>query len=137
MVTRLLVVIAVYSVFTQLYGPLLDHHFVERQPDHTHIYLGQAVTDHTHTYEVPHSHDESQDTSVGMGSTGAGDGIFFLPPDKQGDTGPSGFSFTTAMLNAFLALLIPAALIPVFRGGQTAIFRFIPLLKPPPPRLAL
>ena len=28
------------------FGPVLDHHFAERQPDHTHTYLGPTTPNH-------------------------------------------------------------------------------------------
>lgn len=35
-------------------GPLVDHHFAERQPGHLHMYAG---TLHVHSFDRPHSHD--------------------------------------------------------------------------------
>lgn len=34
-------------------GPLLDHHFVERLPDHAHSYTGETNPAHVHPYEMP------------------------------------------------------------------------------------
>ena len=41
-------------------GPMLDHHFAERHPEHNHIYLGSAIPDHTHSFESSHNHSSSQ-----------------------------------------------------------------------------
>ena len=49
-------------LFPPFFGPLLDHHFAERRPDHAHVYLGPVVADHVHPYEVStqyHHHPES------------------------------------------------------------------------------
>ena len=35
-------------------GPLVDHHFAERQPGHLHLYAGAF---HVHSFDHPHSHD--------------------------------------------------------------------------------
>ena len=33
-------------------GPLLDHHYAERLPNHTHLYLGPGGPNHVHPFEV-------------------------------------------------------------------------------------
>ena len=45
----------VYALVLSVFGPVLDHHYAERQPDHRHIYLEDVVSDHIHPYEVPHT----------------------------------------------------------------------------------
>ena len=35
-------------------GPLVDHHFAERQLGHLHLYAGSL---HVHSFDQPHSHD--------------------------------------------------------------------------------
>ncbi|HLF04205.1 MAG TPA: hypothetical protein VI855_03210 [Dehalococcoidia bacterium] len=37
-------------------GPVLDHHFAERQPGHTHLYVGAQVPGHQHPYQQAHVH---------------------------------------------------------------------------------
>ena len=37
-------------------GPVVDHHYVERQHNHSHIYLNGSVGEHWHPFEKPHSH---------------------------------------------------------------------------------
>lgn len=63
---RLFVIAAVSALFLLLLGPLLDHHYAERQPDHAHIYLGQFVPDHIHPYETPHAHFYTQEADDGI-----------------------------------------------------------------------
>lgn len=37
-------------------GPVLDHHYAERQPDHQHIFFGPVNHEHTRPYQQPHHH---------------------------------------------------------------------------------
>ncbi len=53
---RLLLAIAVGALMLPAFGPMLEHHFAERQLEHVHIYVGPAVPDHVHPYETLHSH---------------------------------------------------------------------------------
>ena len=43
-------------------GPVVDHHFVERQHNHSHIYLHTGLDGHwhpsSHPFETPHSHSD-------------------------------------------------------------------------------
>ena len=43
---------ATAAVFLPTLGPLLDHHYAERLPNHTHLYFGQADYDHVHPFEM-------------------------------------------------------------------------------------
>ena len=58
-------------------GPILDHHFAERQHDHEHVYFNQnpdfLFEDHSHPYQRAHSH-----TSGGGQDAGGNAGIEFL-----------------------------------------------------------
>jgi len=64
--------IAVSFVLTSL-GPVLDHHFAERNPLHAHLYFGAAErrSPHSHPYETPHDHasHRHQKASSSSGST--------------------------------------------------------------------
>ena len=46
-----------------LLGPVVDHHYVERQHNHSHIYLHTGSDGHwhptSHPFETPHSHPDS------------------------------------------------------------------------------
>ena len=57
---RLFAVAAVSLLLLSFLGPLLGHHYAERQPNHTHIYLGRVIPDHVHPYEVLHTHFHTQ-----------------------------------------------------------------------------
>ncbi len=55
---------AAAALFLPALGPLGDHHYAERQPNHAHVYLGPAAPDHVHPFEmdghrVHHRHDHA------------------------------------------------------------------------------
>ena len=43
---------ATAAVFLPTLGPLLDHHYAERLPNHTHLYFGPGGPNHVHPFEV-------------------------------------------------------------------------------------
>ena len=55
-VRQLFAILAVGALFLPFFGPVLDHHFAERQYSHAHIYFGPSGVDHGHRYEEPHMH---------------------------------------------------------------------------------
>ena len=62
---------ATAAVFLPTLGPLLDHHYAERLPNHAHLYLGAAEYGHVHPFEVQdHFHYYEDETSP--------DGIVYL-----------------------------------------------------------
>lgn len=46
-------VITIHALLLPLYGPLVDHHFAERLPYHSHLYLS-GTGYHSHYYDLPH-----------------------------------------------------------------------------------
>ena len=80
------------------FGPMLDHHFAERRPDHAHVYLGPVAADHVHPYEVSthyHYHPESP-AAGGAGQNPPSGGIVYLTSHDGIGTG-------------FTELTVPAA----------------------------
>ena len=59
---HLLVLVGILAVFLPTLGPLLDHHFAERQFNHDHLYLGATDAPHDHLAGVPHSHETGTDS---------------------------------------------------------------------------
>jgi hypothetical protein len=63
------IILTIHALLLPLYGPLVDHHFAELLPYHSHLYLKGAV-DHTHYYDLPHrsaqmhQHDQEQTEGV-------------------------------------------------------------------------
>ena len=55
-----LCLLLVFSLALLTLGPMLDHHFAERHPEHHHVYLGAATPDHSHSFERTHSHDRNR-----------------------------------------------------------------------------
>ena len=93
---RLVVAVAFLALASPTVGPLLDHHFAERQPDHVHIYSGERVVDHVHPYGLGHSHhsDLPNHPSTGSGHT---EGIVYLTSDEG--AGPGFISLTAVSMN--------------------------------------
>ena len=72
------------------FGPMLDHHFAERRPDHAHVYLGAVVHDHVHPYEVTthlHRHTDGHASGEGLSENVLPDGIVFLTSHDGTGTG--------------------------------------------------
>ena len=62
---------ATAAIFLPTLGPLLDHHYAERLPNHAHLYFGSGGPDHVHPFEVQdHFHYYEDETSP--------DGIVYL-----------------------------------------------------------
>ena len=55
------IIVTLYALLLPVFGPLLDHHFVEWQHNHAHVYfngvLGESRPGHDHVYETSRSHD--------------------------------------------------------------------------------
>ena len=55
------IIVTLYALLLPVFGPLLDHHFVEWQHNHAHVYfngaLGESRPGHEHVYETSRSHD--------------------------------------------------------------------------------
>ena len=76
-------------------GPVVDHHYVERQHNHSHIYLNSNGAEHwqpeSHPFEEHHSH-----SNVGTESKGHHTVIYQASNDGISD---SSTSFTMALIN--------------------------------------
>ena len=85
-------------------GPAVDHHFAERQHNHSHLYLTISAAEHghpeLHPFEKPHSHITTdievaghhgiihQTSNDGLGDSGTGSVIAFIEdsvPPLHGD----------------------------------------------------
>lgn len=105
----------------------LDHHAVERHPQHGHVFPGGVPVDHTHGHAVEHSHSG--------GSPAAQDGIIILPASNDA-TGASIFNLASMGVAFAAALLIPtlSMLVKPLTAGLPP--RFLPGVDTPPPRAA-
>jgi hypothetical protein len=65
LVTYLPSIILLIGLVVPTAGPLVDHHFADRQPGHNHLLL---VSDHLHAVDGQHSHLLTGDTEDGEGS---------------------------------------------------------------------
>ena len=76
--------LAVVMVVLPFLGPVVDHHFAERQPYHAHF---GADAGHDHDYASLHLHGADQ-TAGSLPPTGSGDGIALYSLDVF-SAGPS------------------------------------------------
>jgi hypothetical protein len=89
---QLLMVAALSVLFMPFLGPIVDHHFAERQYNHGHIFLRSVDVEHIHFYEADHAHDHIHDIpathdSNGPESNELPDEVVFLA--SQDGIGPS------------------------------------------------
>jgi hypothetical protein len=68
---RLIIIVVLYVIGMPFFGPVLDHHFAERQYNHQHIYLGSAGAKHTHFYDLRPLHSHTHNTPVVPHSNGS------------------------------------------------------------------
>jgi hypothetical protein len=67
---QLFIVAALSALFMPFFGPMLDHHFAERQPSHQHVFFGSASAEHVHFYEAAHTHFHAHDLLVNPDGNG-------------------------------------------------------------------
>ena len=89
MLHAVLTVAALAALFLPLFGPLLDHHFAERQPAHAHIYLEGTDLEHLHSYET-NNHYQLHARSNVYDDDRAPAGILFLSDTNGAGSGSSG-----------------------------------------------
>lgn len=56
MAAQAMAAVSIALLFLPSVGPQLDHHFAERRPDHTHVFLGPEIPEHSHFFEGRHRH---------------------------------------------------------------------------------
>ena len=93
------IVIALYALLLPVVGPLLDHHYVEWQHNHGHVYFDGGTGDgwgsHSHVYDFGASHAHLPPTELTGGDETPEGVTFFARYDGSGGapiyspTGPS------------------------------------------------
>ena len=88
------IAVALYALLLPVFGPMLDHHFVEWQHNHGHIYFANGVGDgpeHRHLYQLSGGHRHPSLPADGAGPAlpeetaylttydGAGAGLIYAP----------------------------------------------------------
>ena len=99
------ILIALYALLLPVVGPLLDHHYVEWQHNHSHVYFGGGPEDavfHVHIYDVTAAHDHLPVTDYSNGR-GAPEGVAYFSGYDGAGNGP--ISSPTAPLT--LSLIFP------------------------------
>ena len=126
------------TLLVPLLGPLVDHHFAERQPGHLHVYLTGIPTQHLHHHEASHSHDAPVSDPSGIEAAGPvlENSVIFMPQDGEG-LSVSSIGMTLALLTTVVALALPTMhtlLMPLSQRAPRGITLYP---EPPPPRPAL
>ena len=106
----------------------LDHHAVERHPQHGHVYPGGVPVAHDHGYQAPHSHGAG-------GLAGAPGGITILPASNDA-TGAGIFNLVSLGLAFTLLLFVPTLYTIVRPLSRGLPLTFLPGTDTPPPRFA-
>lgn len=85
LVFRFLVSVSLGLLLFSSLGPLIDHHFAERIPHHSHAFIGQNESEHDHPFEASHVHYGMPSNAAadhgGTGNPFDATGILFLTPD--------------------------------------------------------
>lgn len=110
-------------------SPALDHHAVERHPQHGHLFPGGVAVPHSHSHEFEHTHN-----SAGA-APASPDGVVILPASSD-MTGASVFNLVSLGQAIGLALLAPALFTLVRLSWRDRLSRFTPGTETPPPRPA-
>lgn len=128
-VTCALIIAISGAVILPILAPAIDHHALEKLPDHGHIYPGGVPLDHSHAHETTHAHgDEAASTPES--------GIIFLPPNDD-TTGVSSLNVIPAVLTLSLAILIPLLSVRVRLTWNSLLDLFTPPVETPPPQSVL
>ena len=101
----LLTLAVLAALFLPLFGPLLDHHFTERQPVHAHIYLDGTAREHLHSYET-YEHHWLQPRSGAYGVSRLTENVVVLNDSHGVGLGPTG---TPAYLHQVARLVFEPA----------------------------
>lgn len=112
-VHHLLTVGALTALFLPLFGPLMDHHFAERQPGHAHIYLDGPAHKHLHSYET-YDHHLTRSTAGSYDDAGQFGAVVILTDTHGLGSGPAG---APAYLRTMADLVLQ-------HGGDTNRFAF-------------
>ena len=126
------------ALLAPLLGPLVDHHFAERQPGHVHLYLTGVPTQHLHHHEAFHSHDAPIADPSGVEAAGPvlQNSVIFMPQEGEG-LSVSTVGVTLALLTTVVALALPTMFTLLTPRGQRTLRGITLYPEPPPPRLAL
>lgn len=92
---RPILIIALYALLLPIFGPLLDHHFVEWQHQHAHIYAAGRPAAHSHIYEISGGHQHPPADAAGNRAAPAA-GLVYLTSYDGAGAAPAYLSLTTA-----------------------------------------
>ena len=125
------------ALLIPLLGPLVDHHFAERQPGHLHLYLTGVPVQHLHDHEASHTHNAPAADLQSVEDAGPvlENTVIFLPQEGEG-LSVSTIGVTLALLTTVVAIALPTMLALLTPRSQLTMRGIVLVPDPPPPRLA-
>ncbi|MDA1129264.1 MAG: hypothetical protein O2913_11285 [Chloroflexi bacterium] len=123
-------VLAIVAVILAFIGPAMDHHFAERQHDHSHVYLTNSAASYghpgLHPFEQTHYHGPSPADHLGQ------DGILFQTSNDGSQD--SGSVVVGAVLNDGPTQISAGDLLSlaIFDGEGPSLEAFVEPPKNPP-----
>lgn len=115
---RLVLIGGLLALFVPFFGPVLDHHFAERQPFHIHVYpSGNDGHHHVHFYEQGHSqsHEPEGRDAHSYDRQSQDSNIIYLTSDEGWSQGANSVVVTTSHVD----VLYPPAADNPFLPGST------------------
>lgn len=131
-------VLALWAFFSPALGPMMDHHFAERQHSHAHIYFGPPDVEHVHPYQDHHIHRLIQwanDNGMSDGLPGPTlpiDTVYLTPQDGMGQDSLASLTPATQSMDAFPDQGDPSLFFAWTKGDDSLQEAHVPPLKKPP-----
>ena len=100
-------ILVLWALFSPVLGPMMDHHFAERQHNHAHIYFGTPDIDHLHPYVDHHDHriirwaNDEQWGDAQAGTDVSIDVVFLAPLDGMGQNSLALLTPAMSSMNTF------------------------------------
>jgi len=118
------VLVAIGLMLIPFVGPIVDSHYVERTPSHSHIFFGSTIpVHHLHPYEFPHYDDTHSAAPDQAGNrapalTSPTDRIVFLSNNTAGVQELATLAPTASDPMSTAPIEDSSALIPLSRGAD-------------------
>ena len=131
-------VLVLWALSTPALGPVMDHHFAERQHNHFHIYFGPPEVDHIHPYQDRHGHRpirsaNQNDMNIGLSAPNISAGVVYLAPlDGMGQDSLASRAPMTQPVNPFSNQGDPSLLLTWPQHYDHLQETYVPLPKRPP-----
>lgn len=131
-------VLALWALFSTALGPVMDHHFAERQHNHAHIYFGPPDVDHLHPYQDHHDHRlilgaNDEDMGEGLRTPNVPvDVVYLAPLDVLGQDSLAPLTSATQPIDSFPDQGDPTIFLAWPKRSDPLKEAYVPPLKKPP-----